>query len=96
MPVSNEDLMEKLNKIDSMLQNISTEEKKIESEEEKELKELDETVNLEFDNPEDWRKYIWETCPFKQEKSEGEEIDFFCKKSNSACRFEKCPLNKKL
>jgi len=68
----------------------------IESEEKKELEELDESgINLEFNNPEDWRKYIWENCPFKKEKSEGGEIDFFCKKQDSPCRFEGCPLNKK-
>ena len=89
MTVTNEELMDKLDKIESLLQTIS-------KEEEKELKELDETINLEFDNPEDWRKYIWEACPFKKEKAEGEEIDFICKKHNDPCRFEGCPLNKKI
>ncbi|MBW2972746.1 hypothetical protein KY359_06960 [Candidatus Woesearchaeota archaeon] len=89
MPVTNEDLMAKLDKIESMLSTIT-------KEEEQELKELDETINLEFNNAEDWRKYIWESCPFKTEKTEGEEIDFFCKKQNAACRFEGCPLNVKM
>ena len=89
MPVTNEDIMAKLDQIEKLVQKVS-------KEEEKELKELDETVNLEFNNIEDWRKYIWESCPFKQEKSEGEEIDFFCKKQNKPCKFEGCPLNKKM
>jgi len=89
MEVTNEQLMEKLDKIESMLSTIS-------KEEEKELKELDETVNLEFNNIEDWRKYIWDSCPFKKEKSEGEEMDFFCKKQDAPCKFDGCPLNKKI
>ena len=97
MTVSNEELMEKLNRIELMIQTVSKEEQKIESEEEKALKELKKSgINLEFNNPEDWRKYIWEGCPFKKEKLEGEEIDFFCKKQDNTCKFEGCPLNKKL
>ncbi len=90
MPVTNEELMEKLDRIESMLSTIT-------KEEEKELNELDESgINLEFSDPEEWRKYIWESCPFKKERSGGEEIDFFCKKQDKPCRFEGCPLNKKL
>jgi hypothetical protein len=94
MTVSNEDIMEKLEKIESMLQTVAGEEKKIEAEEEKELKELDESgIKLEYHNPEDWRKYIWENCEHKEERSEGDEVDFWCKKQDAPCRFEGCPLN---
>jgi cell division protein FtsB len=102
MPVSNQDIMKKLDRIEQLILKVSSEEeeelkgqKKIEEEEERELEELDETVNLEFSNAEDWRQYIWEGCPFKKQVSKKGEIDFFCKKLNSACRFEGCPLNMK-
>jgi hypothetical protein len=96
MPVTNEDIMKKLDRIELVLQNIASAEEKIEQEEEKELSELDEELNLEFNNMEDWRKYIWEGCPFKVEKSTSTEVDFFCKKKNDPCRFEGCPLNLKM
>ncbi|MBN1544527.1 hypothetical protein JW898_03635 [Candidatus Woesearchaeota archaeon] len=103
MPVSNEDIMKKLDTIESLLNKIIeqeetelAEERKIEEEEQRELKELDATVNLEFNNPEDWRRYIWDGCSFKEKRSERSEIDFFCKKQNSPCRFEGCPLNMKI
>lgn len=104
MPVTNEDIMRKLEKIESMLSTITkeeeetlSEEKKIEQAEETELKELSESdINLEFANIEDWRKYIWEICMFRVEKSEGNEVDFFCRKQNGPCRFDGCPLNYKL
>lgn len=90
MPVTNEEIMAKLDRIEKLVQDVS-------KEEETELKELDESnLNLEFNNAEDWRKYIWESCPFKKERSEGDEIDFFCKKQDAPCRFEGCPLNRKL
>jgi len=102
MAVTNQDIMDKLNHIEQLIVKVSqqedeelVEEKKIEADEERELKELDETVNLEFNNPEDWRRYIWDTCPFKKEQSKKGEIDFFCKKQNGACRFEGCPINLK-
>ncbi|MBU2561933.1 MAG: hypothetical protein KKD17_06570 [Nanoarchaeota archaeon] len=103
MPVSNEDIMKKLDRMEELIKKIYeqeeteiAEEKKIEQQEDRELKELDETVNLEFNNIEDWRKYIWDSCPFKVEKTEGGELDFFCKKQNGPCKFEGCPLNKKI
>ncbi len=89
MEVTNEDLLKRLDRIEAMLKTLT-------SEEERELKELDETINLEFNNPEDWRRYIWENCPFKAEKSEGSEVDFYCKKKGGVCRFEGCPINVKV
>ncbi|MBU0532538.1 hypothetical protein KKB44_03525, partial [Candidatus Micrarchaeota archaeon] len=83
-----------LNKIESMLQEMFSEEQKIESEEESELKTIrDSNLVLEYSSPDEWRKYIWEDCQYKEEKSEGSEIDFWCRKQKSPCRFEGCPLN---
>jgi hypothetical protein len=104
MPVTNDDIMRKLDKIEAMLNNISkqedqelAEEKKIEEDEEKELSEISESaINLEFANIEDWRRYIWDTCPFRKEQSKKGEVDFFCKKQNAPCRFDGCPLNYKM
>jgi hypothetical protein len=89
MPVTNQDIMDKLDRIEQLLLKVS-------KEEEQELEELDETINLEFSNAEDWRMYIWDGCPFKKEVSAKTEIDFFCKKLNAPCRFEGCPLNYKV
>jgi hypothetical protein len=103
MPVTNQEIMDKLDRIEQLILKVSqqedeelAEEKKIAEDEERELKELDETVNLEFSNAEDWRMYIWEGCPFKKEVSKKTEVDFFCKKLNAPCRFEGCPLNYKV
>ncbi|MFH1064228.1 MAG: hypothetical protein V1729_04055 [Candidatus Woesearchaeota archaeon] len=71
-------------------------EKKLEAQEEKELKEIaDSNINLEFENMDDWRMYIWDGCEFKKAKTEGDEMDFFCTKRNALCRFDGCPLNYK-
>ncbi len=73
---------------------VIAEEKKIETEEKKELKTLSTSnINLEYPNIEDWKKYIWESCEHKEERSQGDEIDFWCKKQDAACRFDGCPLN---
>ncbi|MBW2964865.1 hypothetical protein KY363_05405 [Candidatus Woesearchaeota archaeon] len=101
MPVTNEEIMEKLNRIEAMLSMITKEEEEelkeekiIEQEEEKELKAIsDSNINLEYPNIEDWRKYIWEGCEHKEERSESGEIEFWCRKQDKICRFEGCPLN---
>lgn len=110
MPVTNEEIMEELKKVEAKLDTIQSEEdkiekeeeetlqaeKKIEAEESKELEEIeDSNINLEFENMEDWRQYIWADCEYKEEKTEGDEVDFFCKKKNGPCRFDGCPLNYK-
>lgn len=96
MPVTNEEIMEKLDKIETLLVKMAGQQEKIEKEEEKELSELDETVGLEFPNVEDWRKEMWENCPHKEERSADDEVDFWCKAQDKACRFEGCPENKKV
>ena len=104
MPTTNDDLMKKLDHIEELLLKMSSEEemelsetKKIEEEEEQELKEIEDSdINLEFKNIEDWRQYIWENCPFKKESAKKGEVDFFCKKQNTPCRFDGCPLNVKM
>ena len=96
MPVTNEDIMKELKKVEEKLDKIEHKETELEAEEKKEMKEIEEsTINLEFPNIEDWRKYIWSDCEFKEERSEGDEVDFFCKKQNGPCKFDGCPLNYK-
>lgn len=96
MPVSNEDIMKKLERIESMLSKMMEEENALLTDEEKALKTLQESnLNLEFTDVNDWRQYIWTDCEHKMKKVKGEEIDFWCQKTNDWCRFEDCPLNKK-
>ena len=97
MPATNDDIMKKLNQMEQLLLKMSAEEEKIEADEEKELEEIEGSeLNLEFPSIDDWRMYIWENCPFKKERQQKGEIDFFCKKQNGPCRFEGCPLNCKM
>ena len=84
MPVTNDELMEKLNNVEKLL-------KKLLKEEGKELDALN--ADKEFNNPEDWQQYVWKNCEFKTEKTDSSEIDFWCKKQDALCRFESCPLN---
>jgi hypothetical protein len=96
MSVSNEEIMRKLDKIESMLTKVLEEEDVVIENEEKELKTIrDSNLNLEFTSIENWREYIWNDCEFKVEKVNGDEVDFWCKKTKSWCRFEGCPLNQK-
>lgn len=96
MPVSNEELMRKLEKIESMLTKVLEEEDVVIENEEKELKTIqDSNLNMEFPNIEGWREYIWNGCKHKVEKQNGDEIDFWCNKRKGWCRFEGCPLNLK-
>lgn len=89
MTVSNEQIMKKLDKIESMISKLS-------KEEEEELKTIEESnINLAYANIDDWRTAVWEGCKYKEEQVNGDEIDFFCRKNNARCQFEGCPLNVK-
>ncbi len=101
---NDKEILNRLDRVESLLKQVLEnqkkeleEEEKIEAEEEETKKELEESeFNLEFKNVEDWRKYIWENCAYKVERTEGAEVDFFCKKKNGPCKFDGCPLNYKI
>ena len=88
MPVSNEEIMEKLDKIQSMVAKLTKEEEKAFSEVESEKNKL-------YTSVEEWKTRIWEGCEFKKENPVGDEVDFDCNKTGKPCRFEGCPENLK-
>lgn len=88
MPVSNEEIMKKLDKIELMISKLTVEE-------EKAFEEVEVDKNKQFTDVEEWKTHVWENCPYKEEKVVGEEIDFNCKKTDKPCRFEGCPENVK-
>ena len=46
-----------------------------------------------FDNIIDWKKFIWDNCPNKEQRITKKDIEFNCKILKDACEFEKCPRN---
>lgn len=48
-----------------------------------------------FTNIIDWKEYIWNSCPHRQQKIGAKQINYFCKKLSKPCGFEQCPINVK-
>jgi hypothetical protein len=88
MPVSNEEIMEKLNKIESTLNVLA-------KEGEKAFEEIAVDKNRQYTEVEEWRSHVWENCPHRKEDNESEEIDFICEKTKKSCTFDDCPENVK-
>ena len=53
-----------------------------------------EKKNLRFPDVGEWRMYIWESCPHKEEKFTESEINFHCKILKEPCEFKPCPRNR--
>ena len=66
MPVTNEEIMEKLNRIESMVAKLT-------KEEEKAFEEVETEKNKLYTEVEEWKTRIWEGCEFREEQAVGEE-----------------------
>lgn len=49
--------------------------------------------NIEFTSVQDWQRYIWDNCQFKQERTDGSVVEFYCTRRKGRCRYEGCPEN---
>jgi hypothetical protein len=101
MKITNEQIYKKLERIDKVLAVLNREEiavlkaeKKIKMEEGALLKILNKNISLQFDNIIDWKRYIWDNCPYRKSHEKGKEIDFFCKKTSNKCRYADCFRNR--
>jgi len=72
-----------------------TQEKSIKMEENQVISLLNKQVTLLFDNITDWKKYIWDNCPFRKTNESGKTIDFICQKTKNKCRYNDCFRNRK-
>ena len=102
MKITNEQIYEKLEKIQKEVSRLKQEESEvlkeeaqIAVEESKLMKLLDKDVDLQFSNIIDWKNYIWDSCPYRKSIEKNKEIDFLCKKTGNKCRFQDCFRNKK-
>jgi hypothetical protein len=72
-----------------------TQEKSIKMGENQVLSLLNKQVSLLFDNIVDWKKYIWDNCPFRKTNEGGKTIDFVCMKTKNKCRYTDCFRNRR-
>lgn len=49
--------------------------------------------NVHFINVDEWKMNIWNTCKFKKQSDNKDEVYFLCKKTKDTCHFSDCPLN---
>ncbi len=98
--VSNEQIYEKLLKVESVLNDLKREEdlmisdaEKIEMDEKKLLEILSSDLNKKFQNILDWKKYVWDSCEYRKSSGNDKIIDFECAKTGKPCRFSDCPRN---
>ncbi|MBW2971017.1 hypothetical protein KY320_02550 [Candidatus Woesearchaeota archaeon] len=101
MTITNEQIMEKLLQLEKQLSKLLAEEdqilkeeeeiekdsRKVELEEEKLLEILSSQINKRFDNIVDWKRFIWDECELRKSVLKDKQIDFYCKKTGSFCRF---------
>jgi len=101
MPITNQDIYKKLEQIEKSINILAqeeseqlVEEKRIKFEEGKVMGILNKKVALQFDNIIDWKRFVWDSCPYRKTHEKEKMVDFICKKTSNKCRFQDCFRNR--